>query len=248
MTVTGSARARWFRRHPASGVARMRVVCLPHAGGTASFFHSWGKAFGDGTEVLAACYPGRQERLAEPCLDSMAPLADAIADELIPFLDLPVVFFGHSLGASLAYEVTLRLQKDYGDRIAGLFVSAREAPHRTTPKTIHLRDDEGLIAEAKRLGGTDAAVLDDPGLRELVIPALRSDFRIAGTYRALAPVAVQCPVFGYVGEQDSVKVADMREWSDVSPVGFGLRVFPGGHFYLVAERDRLIDDIVGRIG
>ncbi|MER6623322.1 alpha/beta fold hydrolase [Streptomyces sp. NPDC000931] len=248
MTRSSSTDTKWFRRHPARGTARRRIVCLPHAGGAASFFHSWGQAFGDEVEVLAACYPGRQERFAEPCLDSMAPLADAVAEQLVPFLGLPVALFGHSMGASLAYEVALRLGDDHGDRLTGLFVSAREAPHLTTPRTVHLRTDEGLVAEAKRLGGTDSVLLDDPGLRELVLPALRADFQISGTYRASEPVPVRCPVFGYAGDQDSVSVADMREWSQVSTGGFGLREFPGGHFYLVAERDRLIRDIAGRIG
>ncbi|GAA1723595.1 thioesterase II family protein [Streptomyces yatensis] len=249
MTSSGSARTtRWFRRYPAAGQPRARLVCLPHAGGAATFFHTWGGALGPGVEVLATRYPGRQERIAEPCATSMAELADPLAAELLPLLDVPVAFFGHSMGASLAYELALRLQPEHADRLAGLFVSSREAPHLVTPKEIHLGTDDELIAEVARLGGADAALLADPGIRDIVLPSVRADFRIAGTYRAAAPRPVGCPVVAYAGDRDpGAGENEMRHWSEVAGHSFDMRVLPGGHFYLNAERDSLTNDIRRRL-
>lgn len=249
MTSVAPAAALWFRRHPAAAGPRLRLVCLPHAGGAASFFRSWGGALGADVEVLAARYPGRQDRIAEPALNDMASLADAVSEALPPFFDRPLALFGHSMGASLAYEVALRLEERQGVRPAALFVSAREAPHKVTPKDVHLRDDEQLAAEVSRLGGADAALLEDPELRDLVLPAIRSDFQVAGTYRAARPVPVGCPVVAYVGDRDpDVTPSDMELWSEIAPSGFSVRVFPGGHFYLDPARDALIRDLAGRIG
>jgi pyochelin biosynthetic protein PchC len=228
---------------------RLRLVCLPHAGGTATFFRSWQGAFGPGVEVLATRYPGRQERIAEACPTSLEPLADAVAEELTAFLDVPVALFGHSMGASLAYEVALRLEASRPAAVAGLFVSAREAPHLVTPRTVHLLDAEGVLAEVRRLGGSDAALLEDPSLREILLPPLRADFQIAGTYRAAAPVPVRCPVAAYAGQEDTGATPEsMRHWSEVSAGAFDLTVMPGGHFYLMAERDALLSDISRRLG
>ncbi|MEU9967211.1 thioesterase II family protein [Streptomyces malaysiensis] len=249
MTSSGSARSRWFRRYPAAaGRPRARLVCLPHAGGTATFFHPWAGALGPDIEVLATRYPGRQERIAEPCATSIEQLADPLAAELLPFLDAPVAFFGHSMGASLAYELALRLQPAHADRLAGLFVSSREAPHLVTPKEIHLGTDDELIAEVVRLGGADAALLDDPGIRDIVLPSVRADFGIAGTYRAAAPHPVGCPVVAYAGDRDpGAGENEMRHWSEVAGHSFDIRVLPGGHFYLNAERDSLTNDIRRRL-
>ncbi|MBY8879816.1 thioesterase II family protein [Actinacidiphila acidipaludis] len=249
MTAPASTASRWFRRHPSVTGPRLRLVCLPHAGGAASFFHAWGGAFGPDVEVLAARYPGRQDRIADPFLEDMASLADAVTAALPPFLDRPLALFGHSMGASLAYEVTLRLRERYGFRPEGLFVSGREAPHLVTPKDIHLRDDDQLVDEVLRLGGVDTALLAEPGLRDLVLPAIRSDFKVSGTYRAAGPVPVGTPVTAYVGDQDpNVTPEDVAAWEQVAGGGFAMRVFPGGHFYLEPERDALIRDIAGRIG
>ncbi|GGW82077.1 pyochelin biosynthetic protein PchC [Streptomyces lucensis JCM 4490] len=249
MAVSGPRPSPWFRRHAPAGPVRLRLVCLPHAGGTATFFRSWEGALGAGVEVLATRYPGRQERIAEPCMTDLEPLADAVAEELTGFLDVPVALFGHSMGASVAYEVALRLQRSHPGAVAGLFVSAREAPHLVTPRTVHLRDDDGVLEEVRRLGGSDAALLEDPSLRDILLPPLRADFRIAGTYRAAAPVPVRCPVAAYAGEHDTGAAPDaVRRWSEVSAGPFDLTVMRGGHFYLISERDALLKDLSRRLG
>jgi surfactin synthase thioesterase subunit len=239
---------RWFRRYRATGSVHRRLLVLPHAGGSASFFHAWGTAFDPGTEVLVARYPGRHDRLTDPCVDSMKELADQVTEALLPLLDVPVTLFGHSMGASLAHEVALRLRDRHGVRPAALHVSSRRPPHRLNPKRVHAEGDEALLEEVRRLGGTDEALLTDPDLREIFLPAIRADFTIVGTYGPRRAAPVDCPVYAYVGDQDpDVPVAEMSAWSDVARGAFRLDVLPGGHFYLVDRHDVLVGTVSDRL-
>ncbi|KJS54215.1 thioesterase II family protein [Streptomyces rubellomurinus] len=248
MTVT-TVDSAWFRRYPApAGRPTGRLVCLPHAGGTASVFHPWAQQLGPGVELLAARYPGRQERIAEPCIESMPALADAVTAALLPLVDVPVALFGHSMGASLAYEVALRLENLHGVRLSGLYVSSRMAPHRVQPKEAYLGGDPAIVEEVRRLGGTDADLLADPDLYDLVMPAIRADFRIVGTYHPRPAHPVHCPVAAYTGDRDpGIRPEDMRAWADVTTEGFELSVLPGDHFYLNGQRDALVRDLAARL-
>ncbi|MFH8471720.1 thioesterase II family protein [Streptomyces sp. NPDC018000] len=250
-TLKNTTDGTWFRRYAPSASTRMRLLCLPHAGGSASFFHSWGNAFGDDVEVLVARYPGRQERIAEPCIESMEEMADAVTAALLPLLDKPLALFGHSMGASLAYEVAVRLEREHGFDPSVLLVSCQQPPHGQQPRTAHLGGEESVLAEVRRLGGTDAALLENPDLRELVMPALQADFTVVGRYAENGPrpaVPVRCPVIGYVGDRDpNVAVEEMRAWAGIAPKGYELKVLQGDHFYLVPQRDGLIGDLTSRL-
>jgi surfactin synthase thioesterase subunit len=233
--------SKWFRVYATAGRPRRRLLVLPHAGGSASFFHDWGEAFDSETQVMVAQYPGRQDRLAEPGIERMEELADQATAALLPALDVPLTLFGHSLGASLAYEIALRLEDRHQVSAQSLHVSSRKAPHRLTPDALHEAGDNVLVGEMRRLGGTDSALLDDPDLLELVLPAIRSDFTVVGTYGPREPVPVSCPVHAYVGDGDPrITAADMAAWADVAPGGFTQRQFAGGHFYLIERRVALL--------
>ncbi|TQN30292.1 pyochelin biosynthetic protein PchC [Haloactinospora alba] len=236
----------WFRSwSPADSAASSRLVCLPHAGGTPDYFRSWGGSAPSGVELLAACYPGRQHRLDEPHPPSLEALADDIAEALRALPPLPVVLFGHSMGAAVAYEVARRLERDSGEDPLLLAVSAHGAPHHAWRSRI--TDDTDLLAEVRRLGGTDADVLRDPEMRELVLHPLRCDYRLLEAYAPPRPVPVRGPIAAYVGREDPrVTVEDMRGWSSYTSSDFTPVALPGGHFHDPTTADTLVGDLTTR--
>ncbi|MGW2089059.1 thioesterase II family protein [Streptomyces sp. NPDC001880] len=238
----------WIRRHPSALAPRLRLLCLPHAGGSAAFFRDWAGNFGDDVEVLVARYPGRHERINDPLITSMDSLADAFVPELLGFTDVPLAIFGHSMGATLGYEIALRLLRRHRTALAALMVSGRTPPHLAGTALPDSDDTEAVMAEVRRLGGTDSALLDDLGLRELVLPALRADFKAVADYAPRPGAPLPFPVFAYVGDADpDVDVASMRGWSTTAAQGFDLRVLPGNHFYLVEQQAALMQDIRTRL-
>ncbi|SOE09139.1 Surfactin synthase thioesterase subunit [Streptomyces sp. 2323.1] len=233
----------WCRRfHPAPDAGR-RLVCFPHAGGSASFYHPVSAALSPRVDVLAVQYPGRQDRRQEPALDDIGLLADRIAEALGAWTDRPLTFFGHSMGALVAFEVARRLERD-GDGPVRLFASGRRAPSAYRDEQVHRRDDDGIVAELRALSGTDARVLDDEEMLRMVLPALRSDYKAVETYRSEPGAVVRCPVTVLVGDDDpKTSLDEARSWDAHTTDACDLRVFPGGHFYL-ADRPTEVMDVL----
>ncbi|HET9143881.1 thioesterase II family protein [Actinophytocola sp.] len=231
----------WIRRfHPAPD-RPVRVVFLPHAGGSASYYFPFSRELSARADVLSVQYPGRQDRLTEPLLDDVADLADGVTTALLPWLDRPTILFGHSLGATIAYEVARRLEHDKSVVPQALVVSGRRAPADLRNQGGHTRDDDFLLAELAEMSGTDSQVLAEPELIKMILPVLRSDYHAAESYTFVAGPPLSCPLLVLTGDADSrVSVAEARNWSEYTTGPSTVEVFPGGHFYLADHREAVL--------
>lgn len=231
----------WLRRFDPAVAAAPALVCLPHAGGSASFFHPFSAALAPAIDVLAVQYPGRQDRRLDPCLDSVPALAAAVCAVLDaePGLD-DFAFFGHSMGAIVGFEVARLMERRPGRRPRRLFASGRRAPSRARRERAHTLTDDGLVAEVSALGGTDPRVLSDPELRAMVLPTIRSDYRAIETYRCVPGATVSCPVTVLTGGSDPRTSADeAADWSLHTTGGCRVETLVGGHFFLLERREEV---------
>ncbi|MEV8505704.1 alpha/beta fold hydrolase [Actinoplanes sp. NPDC051475] len=238
----------WLRRFAPASDATMSLVCLPHAGGSASFYFPVSRALAPAIDVVAVQYPGRQDRRHEPNIDSLTELADRIVDALSPSDGRPFALFGHSMGAVLAYEVALRLTAAGLPAPSRLFLSGRRAPSRHRDDRVHLMSDRDILAQIRRLNGTEAAALDDPDIRDMILPVMRSDYRAVETYRHDSSRVLACPVTVLTGDRDPlVTIEEARAWEEHTSGTTELVVLPGGHFYLVEQSERVLDLIRRRL-
>ncbi|TQF02543.1 thioesterase [Kitasatospora acidiphila] len=239
----------WFRcLTPPTATPRLRLLLFPHAGGAAGYFRAWGQAVPAGVEVLAVRYPGREDRFREPLIGSVAGLADPIAEACASLTDAPLAFFGHSMGAMVAYETARRLAGH--STLRAVFLSSRPAPGHETKRGLANATDAELVADLTELGGTDAEFLKYPELLELILPVLRNDYSVVDGYRPEPGAApLELPVTGYLGDSERyVDEAGVAAWAERTNGPFALRSFTGGHFYLADHTQELLGDMLGRLG
>jgi surfactin synthase thioesterase subunit len=225
----------------------LRLYCLPHAGGSAPFYRPVAQALSPRVEVLAVQYPGRQDRRRESLIGTVRELADGVAQAAAEAIDRPFAIFGHSLGATLAYEVGVRLEAA-GLVPARVFASGRRAPSTVRDERVHLSDDNGLVAELRRLSGTAQQIFGDEELMRMVLPAIRNDYRAAETYRHAGGPRLSSPITALTGTGDpKATIAEVKAWAAHTDGDFELKTYTGGHFYLLDHAGAVIDLIDRRL-
>ncbi|MFE7835738.1 thioesterase II family protein [Streptomyces sp. NPDC057474] len=239
----------WIRRYRPAPEAAVRLVCLPHAGGSASYYLPMAHALAPEADVLAAQYPGRQDRYAEPPAASIRELVERIVEAVTGDDDRPLALFGHSMGAVVAHEMALTLEAA-GRAPVRLFVSGRRAPSTDRDgRELHKASDAELLKAVRRLNGTDDQVFEDEELVQLVLPALRGDYKALATYEPRPGDRLACPVTVLTGDDDPVTpVADARAWADHTDGATELCVFSGGHFYLNDRAGEVVDVVRRHLG
>ncbi|WP_198041862.1 thioesterase II family protein [Paenibacillus larvae] len=235
----------WFPYVISKSTARRRLFCFPHAGGAASAYSGWRDALDEGTELRAVQIPGRENRMCEELFYFLDPLCEAVTAAITPLLDKPFAFFGHSMGALLAYRTALLLRREGRSEPEHLFLSAHRAAHlplRRPP--LYNLPDHKLISQLKTFGGTAKELLADPHIMDVYLPIIRADLSVCDTYvhRQENPLAMPFSIFGGTDDPD-VNLRELTEWREHTSGIFTLRIFKGGHFYLNNRREEIVSII-----
>jgi len=238
----------WARRYQPAPDAAVRLICFPHAGGAASAYLPFAQALSPQFDVVAMQYPGRQDRRSEPFLTTIAAMADAALEPVLALADRPIALFGHSMGATVAFEVARRLEAR-GVVPRALIASGRRAPSRHRDESVHTKGDNALIAEMKSLSGTDTKVLADDEILRMILPVVRNDYRAAETYRWQPGDALSTPIHVHFGQSDpKVSAEEAQAWQEHTTAEFTITPYPGGHFYLNNQLPRLSRAITAAVG
>lgn len=219
----------------------MRLVCLPHAGASSALFRPWKLALSGIATVDSPELPGRGARFGAPFPQRITELAEDIASTLSHRTG-PVVLYGHSMGALLAFE-TARALARHGVLVTGLVLSGRAAPHLDGPPLArHTLSDAALASELQRIGGTSDAVLARPDVLAATLPVIRADFRMVDTYAFSPGPALPVPAIILGGTEDpATPPASLHAWSELVSGPLAVEFWPGGHFFVREQEPRLID-------
>lgn len=225
---------RWLRRLGQGEGIRFRIFCFPYAGGSASMFRSWPALLPPSVGLAAVQLPGRDDRFGERPCSEMSPLLEGIMDAMRPHLDLPYALFGYSFGAQVSFNLAHALLAAGLPGPGGLFVAASPGPSEQCPVPAWTESDAGLTSYLRDLGGTPSAVLDNPELLQLVLPALRADLTALATWPYRARPALPMPIHAFSGEQDESSAAPrlMASWRRETSGRFQHTILPGGHFFV----------------
>jgi medium-chain acyl-[acyl-carrier-protein] hydrolase len=227
---------------------RLRLVCVPYAGGGASLYRPWRELVAHAIDVCAIELPGHGVRFGEPPISDMTGLCDGLVAAIEPLFDgVPLAVFGHSMGARIAFELAHR----FDGRVAHLFASGSPAPGDRSRygasgdlrPTEQLTDDD-FKQRLRELGGTPPEILADDELMARVLPVVRADFVLIERYQVAPQTRVSCPITVFAGVDDPGA-------SPVAAAAWGLRTtavcrlveLDAGHFFLESHRAELFREI-----
>jgi len=211
-------------------------------------FRSWSESLSRKIEICALQIPGRSARLHEPAFRQMEPLVEAVTKEMLGRLEKPFAFFGHSMGATLSFEVACRLRDEHGVEPQHLFVSGRRAPHRPCPPPIYDLPEPQFIEKLRSLKGTPEEVLEHQEFLQMLIPMLRADFEVIETYKYSPRPALTCPITALGGLSDEkVGQEHLDAWRELTSGAFSMHMFAGDHFFINSAQKELLQTISNEI-
>ena len=222
--------------------AELRLFCFPYAGGGTLGFRSWSDILIKNVEVCPIQLPGRENRLTEQPFTKFKPLLQALVQSLLPYLEKPFAFFGHSMGGLISFELARLLRKDYGLRLTHLFISGCCAPQIPVQEpSIHNLPEREFLEKLRCLNGTPETVLKNTELMQLLLPTLRADFALLEGYVYTPKPLLDSPITALGGLQDEeVSYGDLEAWNEQTSDTFLIHMFPGDHFFLNSVQPLLL--------
>jgi surfactin synthase thioesterase subunit len=225
---------------------KARLFCFPYAGAGALAYRPWTTALSPAVSVCPVRLPGRETRMHEEPIGNMGGLVRALESAITPHLDQPFAFFGHSMGAAIAFELARSLRR-HGKRLpAALYVSGARAPQfrlNWTPPPPP--DDCEFLDQLRRLDGIPAEALDHPEAMQYALPVLKADAALYRNYAYASEAPFSFPIFAYGGRSDpNVTPEHVEAWREQTTAAFARSEFEGGHFFIKSAGDEFLQKLL----
>lgn len=237
-----AAETPWFLCFNSQSRGQMRLFGFPHAAGSPALFSRWPGLLPPEVQVWGASLPGRGNRLREPPCERLSALVEGMGQAIVPLLDRPFAFYGHSMGTLVGFELARWLRRRGHPQPAHLFASSRAAPHLPyRRKPLHQLPEAELLEELGRFNGTPKAILDNRELMQLLLPAIRADFAVLETYEYAPEPPFKFPITVFGSFEDSeITPDDLGAWREHTERNFVVRMLPGDHFFIETAQASLL--------
>lgn len=235
----------WFNSLVKRKNPSIRLFCFPYAGGGSVVFREWYNKLPPEIEMYVAQLPGRESRFSEELPNSIDGILHYLKRDIQPYIHEPFAFFGHSMGALIAYELSRTLMKEQNKQPLRLFVSGKSAPHLKSnrPPLYNLPKNE-FIKELTNFNGTPKEIINNEEVMSYFEPKLRRDFEVCDTYKYINNGLLSCPITIYGGiDDDMVSNNELEAWGDLTKNYYKVHLFKGDHFFIYNNLSFIIDSI-----
>ena len=207
-------------------------------------YRQWQENMPEGVEVCPVQLPGREDRISEPPFTKLSSLVQTMIDALSPYLDVPFAFFGHSLGAKIAFEFARELRRKKNIQPVHFFASGSLPPHIPEPRPLHHLSEQEFINELRRYSTMSETVLQNKELKKMFLPILRADFSLDETYIYYKDDPLNCPISVLGGTEDKeASQEELAGWRQHTLSSFNFQSFPGDHFFIKSSQSLVLNSI-----
>ncbi|WPY01820.1 Thioesterase (plasmid) [Candidatus Trichorickettsia mobilis] len=232
----------WFIPFKQEKNAYVRLFCFHYGGGSATTYREWTKGLIEHVELVAIQLPGREHRFSEPLLYNISHVVDKLCENFSSYIGKPFVFFGHSIGALIAFEFVRTLRRKGMPQPKHLIISGAKAPQVALKRApIYNLTDSKLIEEIRKYNGIPISILEDEELMAIFLPIIRADFFISETYKYTSEEPLTFPItsLGGLGD-DTFDFEDLLKWKEQTSSSFEYNLLPGDHFFIRSSYQKVI--------
>jgi len=221
----------------------MKLLCFSYAGGTAGFFERWNNYTRSTMQIIPIELPGRGLRFTEELCDNMSELVDILYDLIVDEIaEDDYMFYGHSMGAWVAYYLTVKIAKENRRLPQYLFLSGKEAPYLNKEKNnYHKLPDREFLNKIYELGGTPEELLSNQELQDIFIPIIRNDYQLIETCDTTSSMQkLDAKIVIFHGLEDDLYEEDLDGWQSYTNRKIEKHYFSGGHFFIHKEGRQIV--------
>ncbi len=228
-------------------IEKIKLFCLPFAGGAASIYDKWESKLSKKIELCPINLAGRGNRFTDKPYADLEEAVDDIYDIIKNNIteDSEYAIFGHSMGALLAYELIQKIQSHGKNGPVHVFFSGRKPVHiPKTEKFYRDMDDLEFQEAVLLLGITPPEIFKNLELKEIFIPLLRSDFTIAETFVDRPEIVpLKCNISALIGKHENITSEEAEQWEFHTTENCSVYYIEGGHFFLLNQLQTVINII-----